>query len=360
MDATWGEVLASLEMPESVLAYLDWGAGVIRVNESEDTWNKLNISLQSVEKSNEYSYLIEALTHETIHFNHIVTTGYLYSLAVDLFLCICDVLPNPIMSPSDLLRPVPERTLQKVRAVSSRLDIPGAAGITVRSIVESTAFLAQKRSHIIGLDHYKYVEMLKKTSPGREYRQVYDWTSSVLGKEAFDAVPIIAYLSLCTRWPPDAYMLLTRTIEKNRLILSMENGIGRYLAIAKEMAALGIIAPLGTSAEVVKHLPKHPIYTDVIVRLNQLAENKGINIVMQMATPHIPCKDFFIESLRPILFNKTEEGWLVQVPKEIYPDKIDGYKLSTSRYLLLLAAMSARIFGEAQCLSLSNDYLYTL
>ena len=39
-----------------------------------------------------------------------------------------------------------------------------------------------------------------------------------------------------------------------------------------------------------------------------------------------------------MIYNRMEEGWPVEIPKDIHPENLDGYALSPPKFFALLAS----------------------
>jgi hypothetical protein len=85
------------------------------------------------------------------------------------------------------------------------------SGLTPESILESTAFLVQKRAHRPWLDAEEYREMLDKN-----YKKPYDLAAQYLGEDVtFSVLPLFASLSLWTNAPSVVFQGLCMWGERN-------------------------------------------------------------------------------------------------------------------------------------------------
>jgi hypothetical protein len=82
--------------------------------------------------------------------------------------------------------------------------------------------------------------------------------------------------------------------------------VREYLALANELHESGQIALVGTSAEVFNDLPTHPLYSPMVVHLNDLAP--AVSIVDYMAAPHRIAKAIAEAVARPAVYNGDVEA----------------------------------------------------
>src|SRR3974390_1032625 len=151
MSKTSSQVASSLLLPDG-WAYLDWITGMIRIDSNRTDWERLkekvppNKRLTAHMLTEDELTLLETFTHEMVHYLQLCTTGYLYRLARDLLAVLAE------LPPASTIDDVPEadltRAAGRLRAIKEeRLCAPGKRGLAVISLVESAAFLVQKRTH---------------------------------------------------------------------------------------------------------------------------------------------------------------------------------------------------------------------
>ncbi|KPL04173.1 MAG: hypothetical protein AMJ73_04505 [candidate division Zixibacteria bacterium SM1_73] len=349
MGTAYEEVLSFLEMPSNYGAILDWATGIIRVNRNYEQWEAICLRKKNRAPTMDDKILLETITHETTHFLQISTTGFLYSFAIELFGQVRKCVPAPITDFSGITSSPPKLISKQICSTLDRLDVAGAEGVTIRSIVESGAFLVQKRTHWPNLTAEGFGKMLDRECPAPEYRLAYDVSMRYLGKEAFDCYPIIAYLSLCTDSPPDAFVILCKDTVSRGLRIGEGLDVPPFLELLNIIVTAYGFKLIGTSAEAAENLPRHPIYTQMVIQLNNLCEQSGFSVTNFMAAPYRITEMLAIESVRPMLFNKKmDRYWYLYVPDHFLPTMSREEKELETKALLLLAAISSKILSGVE------------
>ena len=163
------EFLTAIGVPRGVAGYLDWTTGLMRVNATHDVWARIARTPDLRTLPRWEQGVVETITHETIHFLQITTTSYLYRFAVTLFELVKSAIHFPVHDVSELpIRATPELA-QKLRAHFATLDARGAHGVTVRSLAEGQAMLAQLRTHWRGLTAGEFLKRLTGSGLPAEY-----------------------------------------------------------------------------------------------------------------------------------------------------------------------------------------------
>jgi len=350
---TWGEIFSFLNMPESVAAQLDWATGIVGVNTSQQEWLRLVDRYgdkNSAQVSQRESELLETVTHELTHFLQIVTTGYLYRFAVNLYYQIgawISTVGKDKLSTDERVRvllktAIPNSISKQVRATLGQLDVEGPEGLTTRAIVESSAFFVQKRVHWPEWDVKKYRRVLDDTCPAPAYRSAFDVASSILRDEALEAYSYITFLALCTDDPPRAFITLChRTAE-----LGLATGhVVRVGAISRLLDDKDW-APLGTAAEQAASLKEHPVYTVAVRRLDSLHGSGAISLDAYMATPYDLTDRLVDEAVRPMVFTEGPGRYAAAIPPQLWSEDPDEARDAKVKSLVTIAAVYTRILRE--------------
>jgi hypothetical protein len=330
-------------MPESMVAYLDWATGIMRINTTYEEWEALRGNDQEGKLTASQIGLLETITHETTHYLQIITTGFLYSLSVEIFEEIKRCLPLPLKSFADIPTSAPDDVAVRLNKILLRLDEFGPHDLTVRSLVESAAFLVQKRTHWINLTPAGYREILDHSCPSEEYRSAYDIAVHYLGDEAFDSYCFLSSLSLCTINPTVTFLRLCEEASTRQLRLGQNLDVRPYIDLLNRINCNLI----GTAAEVCSQFSIHPVYTDAVHQLNDLCGRDGFDVITYMAAPYRISNHLAIVAVRPMLFNKiSDRYWYLYLPDVLWPKTDTSKKEEMSETLILLAAISSQILGN--------------
>lgn len=242
---------------------------------------------------------------------------------------------------------------EEIRSILLRLDVLGPDDVTALSIVESSAFMAQKRTHHPGLSRHEYAQMLETRCPGPEYRRAYDVAVKYLGDDAFDLFPLLSSLSLCSRRPEQIFSSFCEQVSK-------ENGpSGAYLAVPGHsevsinlngfVKVLNAISAdlIGSAAQAAANLPEHPIYTDIVNQINLLSRDGAVSLDRYMIAPHDIQERLFEESLRPMIFNKSDEhSRPIVIPDGLWPTLSEKARAEKVKGLIVIAAIYSKTLAK--------------
>jgi hypothetical protein len=360
----WKIIFEILALPPDTAAYLDWTTGILRINANYEQWFDLisrtdgGILVPTTLSSQELD-LLETVTHESTHLLQIVTTGFLYSVAVELYAGIGTYVESfgSSFGEDDVLaileHGIPAALMEEIRSILLRLDVCGPDNVTARSIVESSAFMAQKRTHHLGLSRQKYAQMLETQCPGPEYRRAYDVAVQYLGDDAFDLFPLLASLSLCTRRPEQIFSSFCEQISK-------ENGpSGAYISVPGQsevsidlggfLRVLNAISAelIGSAAQAAANLPEHPFYTDIVNQINLLNRDGAISLDRYITAPHEIQERLFEECLRPMIFNRSGEHIRpIVIPGGLWPTLSKEAQAEKVRGLIVIAAIYSKTLAK--------------
>ncbi len=319
--------------------FLDWTTGLLRLNAASAAWDRVSKSPDLRTLPARDRLLVETVTHETIHFLQIVTTGYLYRFAVKLFDLIRDCLPKPVRAIADI--PIAPSRMQAARITDhiAALDRTDADGCSVRSLAECQAMLAQLRTHWTGLTHDGFLE--RTDYMPEVYRRAYRLATVFLGKDAFDSYPFLSSMALCCDDPVRAFRVLCCATQDASMSAPPAEDVQAYVELVNMLHHRGQLRLLGTAAEMVNDLGNHPVYTPAVHALNEVS---GQGVLQYMAAPHLVDTAIATAVARPAVYNPDAEGQLfVRVPENWRPDLDRAAKDKEAEFLVFLMGISTRL-----------------
>jgi len=348
----WNEVLSRITPPSNIAAYLEWSTGILRINATQEAWRRLFERGGDADLPPDEQELLETVTHEMFHVVQIINTGYLYQLVTQLQVEIDEWLRscNPPAEDDDVVRafltmPVPPELSESVRGWIAELDTPGAEAITTRAIVESSAFLVQKRIFDHHFTHDAYLKTLDDSCPSPDYRHPYDVAARYLGNATVDAYPLVACLALCTLKPAEVLAPLCEEASRQQLISHSSGNtamdIDGLIGLSRHFPSF-----VGTAAQLSEMLPlAHPVYARGVAVFKELA---GTNQYAQwafMCTPHLLWATLAEPLLRfhPLVFNDTRGRLTMIPPAAIRSQMTEQEQEQYALRLVATAAIYARI-----------------
>jgi hypothetical protein len=342
MAGRWGEFLPSIAVPKGVAGYLDWSTGLLRVNATHEVWQRI-VASKDLSKLQQWERdIVEVVTHETIHFMQIVTTGWLYQFAVELFELIKSCIPFPVKDFSQIPKVPPPGPAARIRNHLARLDVAGANSVTVRSLVECQAVLAQLQTHWKSTDHESFVKRIHESHLPQEYRAAYLSAVKHLDRHAFESYPFISNMALCCRDPVTSFEVICRGVKTAALPAQPRRAIQGYLELLNRLHTAGNLEMIGTAAEVINSAPEHPVYTPMVARLNELSANSSM--LEYMAAPHEIKEPVAVAVARPTVFNLDDSGNArVHVPTNWRSDLTTGQKNAEAEFLVFLMTTATRL-----------------
>ena len=217
------EEFYSRVMPdEGMLAFVDYCTGLLSINATEEQYRAMIVeSSQNHAASGPYPSLrhwrmMEAQWHEMVHCLQLSVCGFAYKLASDLWRVVTDDLAvQELSSLPDIYQAISPGTLSRVQKIISRLD-ESTEGVSVLSILESSAFLAQKRQAYPNLTESSFRKLFLDANfrPESPYRAAYDFVDQHLprgGPTVFDVFQSFAFPSLFAVEPAAAFTQLVRS-----------------------------------------------------------------------------------------------------------------------------------------------------
>ena len=204
--------------------------------------------------------------------------------------------------------------------------------------------LAQLRTHWRGLTADEFLRRLTGSSLPSEYSHAYLLAHTILGNVAFEVYPFLSSMALCTRMPPASFVTMCHALEARGFPVLPTESVGEYLALVNELHQRGEIALAGTSAEVINDLPKHPLYSPIVVRLNDLSAETSI--LDYMAAPHRVSPAIAEAVARPSVYNQNLEAkTAVHIPDNWRPDLDRESRHAEATTLVLLMSVAARLIN---------------
>ena len=154
--------------------------------------------------------------------------------------------------------------------LTTSLDRAGAAGLTVRSIVESAAYLFEFRAEYPELGSRSFVEQMRIERLPPEYTAAWHVVVKRAGEEAaFDLLLPVSVVALCFDDPPAAFAAAVSTLAAADAQRCVEAPLDWMRAVGQRVA--NDIAVLGSGAEMAERLdeagtPRHSILLPCIAR----------------------------------------------------------------------------------------------
>jgi hypothetical protein len=326
-----------------VEGYLDWAAGVIRVRARRAEWDA--IRWDSGDRTAAETSLLETATHETLHFLQIVTMGWAYSFALELYSFVIAAFEEA-GSFEAVARGGAAQAQGRIGATLARLDEPGKSGLTVRDIMESATVLSQKRMNWKGMDAAGYARTLDDEGVDGEYRAAYDAAFGALGEEAFEALPLLAAVSLCTRRPQEMFPLL---LDELRLRGRRHNLDHNFTVVMEAINRRYRDLLLGTAAEAAEQRPRHLVYSPVVAQLNELAGDGKFAIAKFFTRPHELSEAVAVESVRPMIFNAGPgEPTAMHLPDALWRGRDEATRRELTETLVQLHLISTVVMGSVE------------
>lgn len=312
------ELLWPLELPPGVEGRLNWTTGLTQVDATAEEFTRVIDRLKEhpVERSRETA-IGEAISHESVHFMQIITTGYLQRWVLKASALLDEALgPLPLdwdEMKAILLRGSASLSAQQraeLQQLVSELDEPGPDGISTRCILESHAFFVQQRLHWSKVSANSIVELLA-AAPALEYRLGYDLCRFYIrGPAAFALFPVLASLSLFCVRPAQAFsQLLEAAAEDKELLEAALHGrpdmlLQRRFPFSRD-AWLGDAGSVYHSEDRFVH--HHFVYTPAV---NQLGRRfKQDSVANLLAFPHLHLREILDLVRMPILLRSDESGF---------------------------------------------------
>lgn len=295
----------AISLPSNVWGFLEWMTGVIRINATVEELQRLSEAREHVRLAYE-----ETVTHEFFHCAQICAAGYPHHYAATVAKALFPVLHPYLLafsSHTDLeeaatrFAQAPPSIPHEAMALLDLLDEPGSDGITPRDIVESAAYLVQKRTHLQDLDAADYGHMLH-FAPAPEYRSAFLVAESILGARALELFPALSHVSLCFLRPQDVFTNLCRAARR------LPDGDARGLMrTAEDLSRTH--RWLGTSFDYAGEFSNgsfNPFYRSYARTLAGIGRWKRVDLAALMSTPHEWMTEFRRRVKMPVILNPDD------------------------------------------------------
>lgn len=348
-------------------ARFDWFAGIVQLDATKDEYEQsFDLKSELIEETDHGTMRLAvplakarihwALTHESLHFLQVVTTGYVYRWAVEYAVYATEswleIAGDQFNEPSvqhEALHGKMKATdaaRDRLRSHLRKLDRRGVSGLTVRSLIESHAYFVQLRIHL-NLSSPVLFKALNDC-PDLEYRVAYDATRFALGEEAaFELFSLMCNAALCTQ---DPVLAFERLLFGVRRLSSLRDDVagGRFLpawqALKKEIHDIWI----GTAPQVrmANQQFAHPTCTPTVDRLIKHDDPTDSRLLIDWFADPRSRMDLLNTFVRtPVMLRSGDDGEF-PIRTRIQPDD-DSDTQDILGNALLLAAIVRQIFGDA-------------
>lgn len=290
-EAQYAELLWPVVPTGEVDGALDWFSGVMALDVSHETWEKLGDAPPEVQ-----AQVARVYWHELFHFVQLVTMGFMHDWAADLLALIRPAVLRVQAKTQEgdfsglkrIIRLGPqllsEAEAESVGRHFLKLDEPGRSGLTTRAILESHAHFAERRLNHDITESFHWTPHLHD-APTPVYRAGFDFLAFAAGYQpAFHWFPLAASLSLCTADPVDTFERLALALaddEAARALTSDEDaGVSAMVEFAlAHLAGTPLSTPLnGTERE-------HPVFTPVSYALAAAVKQGEFDVFRCYARP---------------------------------------------------------------------------
>jgi hypothetical protein len=316
------EIEYLLALPSDTWGFLEWSTGVLRINATYSEFTNID-KLPNDEKS---SYE-ETISHEMFHRCQICTAGYLYNFTIGIikraypvvYPYLQSLLAHIKQAPQsnenitvigfrDLWLPIVENPPHPPESLLARLndiDEMGSDGVTIRSIVESSAYLIQKQMHINNLRAEQYRDLVKYT-PSAEYSFAYLLADSILGERAFDVFQVVAFISLCFAKPHLVFVKLCEQFKQSETHSLDDKGKEKVSEIIDNLREQYEF--IGTTLDLTHNYSQniHPFYKETLRKVFRLSVGQNRSIPELMARPEVWFGDFRTVVGSPVILNPDE------------------------------------------------------
>ncbi len=312
----------ALVLPPTVWGFFEWFTGMVRINMEHERFENGDLNETEKQELNETYY------HEFFHCCQIATTGYLYYYIAQFLKEIAPLwriiteksveekLTVPLMLEA-VFRERQEPT-QNMKVLLSNLDKIGESHfITARTVIESQAFLVQKKISVPNLTHHTFIELLKDV-PAEEYSDAYIMATEYLGNLAFGYFNAIAYCSLLFFEPQHVFEKICSGLSGKECV--EENFTGKLKDVVQKLKEQYLF--LGDSDDVtskyILNQEVNPFYKTSIEMLRSICEEQQMDFLSLMSRPETWLKDSITRFDLPVIFNNgyiyenhVEKKWWV-------------------------------------------------
>lgn len=285
-----------------IAADTDWATGVVRLFMHMDQWNTV-LSLPDDADDSDERYTTEIITHEALHVLHMLTTGYAYELSLTCYeLAMRAVKECGTLDKIYINR---EKYRSAVEPHFRHLEQAGPDGLSNLDLMESVAFLVQKRAHYPAMGPASYETKLNEEIFSQRYRGAYDIAVAFLGEDAFEELPHIVSLSLMTSNPVEAFIPLIRLFKQ--FGSSPDQMRKHQAAIVLLNEKFGDTLLGGAWERIYRKRSAHPLLLPAISGCAELVKNKKVPPLAILARPH-SVLDELSSTLGPLVLLEPRAG----------------------------------------------------
>ncbi len=263
-----------------LVADVDWATGVVRMHIPFEEWQHVT-STHSSKLTDEERGTLEVVSHEYVHVLQLTTTGYAYNLSSRCFEQVARALS--VHNQLDAVYENRERFATPLEPEYQRLGEIGDGGVRAIDIIESMAFLVQKRLHWPSLGPRTYEAMLDDEVSDVAYRRAYDVAADVLSEDAFEHLAHVATLALATREPQTVFLPLVKEIAASGSRMDMRRNQEVCLRLLNENFRDML---LGHALEQLAAGRAHPVLEPILRGYNELANSGDLKPLAMIASPH--------------------------------------------------------------------------
>jgi len=291
------DLLEVLALPENTHAAFEWTTGLMRVNcNSEDFYSILE------KKDTRWENFFDCIVHETYHMYQICRSGFLYTLVTQIANELWEILGSYQYMISDVFSSpyTLSASLNKLVSILSFKDNE----IDIISIIEGSAFLAHNKIRRSQLSPEKYSNILRFRE-NTIYSKTYRYTETIFGHKAFYLLPTLSFCSLQYSNPVTVFCSLIKHLEK----LSSKIEDTNFKEIIYE-AIPAVILDIEEAYDIYKDpfseemedsVDAHPFYSSTFKQIKHDFTQEKVEDIL--CNPNPTCEDFFLEIMRPVLFN---------------------------------------------------------
>jgi len=343
------------------LGYVEWCSGALRINTNRETWlDLIHNGSGTMHITDPRLALARTFTHERYHFLQFISTGYLYKSVSMLADETMRLIGFPFSSNAELESAIdrffenPPKPSFRYTKILKDLD-EDRDGLTVRSLVESAAFLYEYRSHMPFGDAASYHYEIRRLGTDSVYRAAYDIASVALGEVAFDALPLLTYVALCYEHPVHAFFQLLEYAKTEWFGLT---NLRRWAALAIQHVTVPFLGPAAQVAESCKShgFMQHPEITHNVAMLATAASKGQCDPLILLSNP-TTYRDPAMRTILGTVLPPTVLNGVIWFPEPYRPELSFSEKQMQFNSSCLIAYMSSMIAGAGRIFRHSSPYL---
>lgn len=351
-DASYAELLWPLVLGGSAVGRLEWSTGVVSLDITHEVYASM-----SEARSQEQRRGATAYAHEMVHVFQLATCGFPFQWADQLRSLIQPALVRLRKDRRDDFAPVLEAmslgssafTVEEasaLRAHYGKIDAPNSVGLTTRCLMETHAFVVQRRMKY-QVSGYSDLAQHLADAPSAEYRAAMDALAFTIGPTAaFEWFSLICAVALCTEHPAVSYNRILRALSDSPGLLPDTLAPKNALQAQRDLADLVEDDLIGSSAQAAegRRSQRTPL-TRLVSNVNRAA-NEGFDFIWCLAAPHVELVRLVQYLHVPVFLRPREpQGFAVQLPP--------GMERDTGLALLAVAATTVQLTRSIEATSRS-------